>query len=265
MKIKSFTILLATSVILSSLALAGCSTTTSKSGEVITLEQNYKTETTPQWSKSSISALQKDGWEIQDNQKVALTEDKVSIPGSFYASKDNCVIEYNVFYSTLENAQAGESYLTRDKAYLTPKSVQAKDIKETTINANIENSIDKLELLKLQYSYPNMVTKATVEPGVDMSQYSESNPPPAPVMSEDGTVYETFIARTMANEVANPYVVLNKKMDTTTPENGMAGRTGSPTLEFSYRCINKPLNDKLLSQLITDMTINTNALPVVKN
>lgn len=250
------------SVIASALLLSGCSTT-SKSGEVITLNQNFVIESTPQWSKASLATLQKDGWKIQDNQKVALEEDKLSMPSTFYATKGDCVIQYNIFYSSLDNIQAGESYLTRDKAYLTPKSVNAQNLKETTVNINIDDSIDKLELLKLQYDYPNMVTETTVQPGTDLSQYSESNPPPAPIMKEDGTVYETFITRTISSEVANPYVVLNSKMNTTTPEKGMAGKTGNPTLEFSYRCLNTKLDEQLLSKVIENMTINTKSLPTV--
>lgn len=250
----------------SALLLSGCVTSTSRTNNVVTLNQTFEFDTIANWDKSSLKELQREGWSITEQQEQALRDENIAIPQGFYAVNEDssCFVSYNIFVTNVMKPSASEDYITREEAYKYVDGNTPLSFTEGTTNINIANSSDKLEMILLDFSYENKVSKeiSQEEAAALQAEAERTGIYPEPEYVVDGEIYEAYISRTTKNLVDNPFYELSQNSNIEIPTN--IQEKGNMVIEMKYACKKTPIDKKLWEKLLSDATINFDSLPVVK-
>lgn len=247
------------------LLLSGCVTSTSRTDNVITLNQTFEFDSLANWDESSLKELQKEGWTITEQQEQALRDENIAIPQGFYAINEDssCFVSYNVFVTNVMKPSASEDYITREEAYKYVDGNTPLSFTEGTTNIRIDGSSDKLEMINVDFSYENKVGKElTQEEAAALQAQAESTGVyPEPEYTVDGEIYEAYISRTTKNLVANPFYAIAQKSNVEIPVE--IQKEGNMVIEMKYACKKTPIDKKLWEKLLADATINFDPLPEV--
>lgn len=225
---------------LPALLLTGCS-----SGSVNYGMDNVQVKDYPSWVESSVSGLEKAGWDINDSMNLPVTEtENIKFPDIYIATSPNgaCEVSFNSEMYTPWNNNSDDSFNTQRFILSELERKLSPELKTAKLEPsfiNVEGEDKKLEALTATYSYPNRV-------------YDEKAGPDAmiPFTKEDGTYNAMITARTLPTSLPNLAAELSFNKNVKMP------KESKPAISIQYKCLNEKLDDKIVKLISEDATLN---------
>lgn len=198
----------------------------------------------PSWAESSISGLEKAGWEINDSLNLPVSEtENIKFPDIYTAisPSGDCQVSFNSEMYTPWNNNSDDSFNTQRfiLSELERKlSPELKTAELKTASIKVDGEEKTLEALTTTYSYPNRVYDETVGPEALI-----------PYTKEDGTFNAMIIARTLPTSLPNLAAQLSFNKNVKLPKESKSA------VSIQYQCLNEKLDDKIIKLISEDASL----------
>lgn len=234
-------------VLTTTFLLSGCSGV-SKTEETYTFDNaDYKNNSFPQWSESSVDFLKKDGWTINAPAGEFLSKYNVAIPTVFYAaSPDNkCIIKYDISETPDTKANI-DSYFLANQYLQNDTSVNYAKTKITSYNTEEIKVKDAgtVEMLDIKFDF---VTSEQIEAFATEEEAANAAVPTLPGSG-------ARLGRVFTNPVTNPYAAIYKEA----PDVKVL-----PLVSITYSCNGTKISNSLWEQVVANAQLNFDPLPKV--
>lgn len=255
------------------LLLSGCAPQLDEAGvsvNVIPLSEEVKVSSFPNWSDSIVSILEADGWTVKKIEPNGPQVDNKNWPTFFSAQnkEGNCTFNLGLDaqYRTLTGND--EEYETRDYMLLTTKNNGSTVGEESTWNVNVNDKSKALQLMLMDYTYPNKVYNSDI-----VIDPNNPTPPVAVEATEDGKVYGVLAARVLSSENENPFYIANPEIEKAQASGAKLppdyiGKTVRPVVSIKYECVKQEIDmkiwDKAVNGSILKMNITSTSKPTEK-
>lgn len=211
----------------------------SRTGNIVTLEQNFSYNKMPSWDKKSVTFLEKEKWEVYQHEGSYQMKQGEKEPVTFNVSNKDRTC--NIVY-TVGTSPEGQALISNDY-YLTYNRIENEVLMDNVVidSTNTDNTV--------------FTTKGDANLQMFTVKYSKKDS----FVSADGTMKSENVitaTRTFAGTISNPFVTSEIVKDTETgePVERKADKVNA-NISITYSCQGEELDTKLWDKVLENSVV----------